>query len=284
MLPRKLFAIEKVTNTSDSNQEMQGIILNDDFVLQVENMPCEYALSNPISFDVKANYSGEGIKNFETRITLTNIKPVINETAADQSTTVLNSNITYDVQYLFRDLSNNPLTWQATLEDGSPLPSWILFDETSTIFTIKADHMAEVNVSVTAISYENHQKSQIFNVLIDNTPPSVIGSFTDVTILEKVTFDETIGDVSSGFDVESDPNQSLTFSVSSKPCWVNVEWSGTSLRIYGTAPYQGIDSRVITVRASDSFEYAEANITLNVNENLGPVPDERMSTSYDVLE
>ena len=284
MAPRKLFPILKVTNTSDSNQEIQGITLNDDFVLQVENVPCEYALSNPISFDVKANYSSEGVKNFETRITLTNIKPIINETAADQSTTVLNSDIIYDVQYLFRDLSNNQLTWQATLEDGSPLPSWILFDEISTTFTIKANEMGDVNVSVTAISYENHQKSQIFNVLIDNTAPSVIGSFADITILEKVVFDETIGDVSSEFGVESDPNQSLSFSVSSKPCWVSVEWTGTNLRIYGTAPYQGIDSRVITVRASDGFDYAETNITLNVNENLGPVPDESIKTQYDLLE
>ena len=282
--PRKLFAVEKVTNSSDSTQEMKGITLSDLFVLQVEDVPCEYASSNPISFDVKANYSSEGIKSFETRITLTNIKPIVNETAVNQSTTVLNSDISYNVQYLFRDLSNNPLTWQATLEYGSPLPSWIIFDELTTIFTIKAKKLGSVNVSVTAITFESIPKSQTFNVLINNTPPLAIGSFTDVTILEKVTFDETIGDVSSQFDVERDPNQSLTFSVSSKPCWVNVEWNGAILRTYGTGPYQDIDSGIITVRASDSFEFAELNITVTVNDNPGPVPNEIMTTSYNMLQ
>ena len=284
MVPFGILPVNATYNSSDSTQEITGATLNNDFVLEIERIPCEYAITNPFTFNVVSDYGVEGLKNFLINMTLTNIKPIINETVLDQSTTANDSDIIYDAQYLFRDLFNNPLTWQATLEDGSPLPSWILFDEITKIFTIKASEMNEANVSVTAITFEGIPKSQIFNALITNTPPSVIDSFTNVTIIEKVEFDETIGDVSPKFSVESDPNQYLTFSVSSEPCWVNMEWTGNSLRIYGIAPYQGIDSRVITIRASDGFEYAETNITLIVNENLGPVPDERMSTSYDILE
>jgi hypothetical protein len=74
---------------------------------------------------------------------IVNSPPVVNEQVPDQSAAAAGGAYTFEVsEKTFIDQDNKQLTWTVTLQDGSPLPAWLVFDDYS--HTIKA---TEVPVS-----------------------------------------------------------------------------------------------------------------------------------------
>lgn len=84
-------------------------------------------------------------------LNVTSNAPVINETATDQSTTVLNTAISYNVTNMFANPAgvSSTLTFFATLNDDSILPSWINFQSLTKIFTINTSQVRSAVVKIT---------------------------------------------------------------------------------------------------------------------------------------
>ncbi|MCT7976985.1 putative Ig domain-containing protein [Laspinema olomoucense] len=101
------------------------------------------------------NYNGISINSVTANITdndRANNSPVIVNAIADLTATVstlFNFTIPADT---FTEPDSNPLTYSATLEDGSDLPQWLIFDSTTRTFngTPFANHVGNINIKVTA--------------------------------------------------------------------------------------------------------------------------------------
>lgn len=183
---------ELTHNQSSTTQIIEGVTLTKDFILRIEFLPCTYVLSAPVIAQLKVNYGFEGNKTFDVEITITNVKPIINETAVDQVFTVLNPNLYYNVQYFFRDIYSRPLTINVQLQNGSALPYWIQWNATSQLFTIQAGDLQLTYVTVIATTPESISKNQTFKVEIMNNPPLVGAGFTPITKYENISFSITL--------------------------------------------------------------------------------------------
>lgn len=113
------------------------------------NIPCSEAGTHQIRFSIDMGLIWNSLAQFE--LTVTSNAPVVNETAVNQTTTALNTAISYNVTNLFANPAGvtAPLTFSATLNDDSILPSWIHFQPLTKIFTIDTSQVRTAVVKVT---------------------------------------------------------------------------------------------------------------------------------------
>ena len=273
----------KIYNSSDLSAEMEGLSLFSNYSLRVEHMPWSYYPSSPITTSVKVD-TGSGILQADIQITIVNPKPAKVEIAADQSTTVLADALSYDISGFFHDYLGRDMIWGVTKTDGSPLPGWITFIEDSKIITASAGALQSEVVLVRVITDDLKMANQTFTIRIINNDPVAITSTTfQETVYEGVTIDHTV-DLSTLFNPEADPNQSLSFITMYVPSWLSQTQTGSSVRFQGTAPHSAIGNHKIRVIADDNYDQTVNNFTFIVVENYPPVAPSSFPTTINAIQ
>ena len=130
-----------------------------------------------------ANYHGIQINSVTANITdndSANNPPVVVNGISDLTATV---STLFDVTLpadTFNDPDGNPLSYSATLEDGSDLPNWLIFDATTRTFsgTPLENHLGSINIKVTA-SDGSLSVSDIFTLEVIAATPNPDGEGED---------------------------------------------------------------------------------------------------------
>ena len=168
--------------------------------------------------------------------------PIIVAYAQQQNTTALNSNIIYNIKSLFKNYNNTAWTMQTPKQtNGLALPSWITFDGTN--LNISTTTVANIQLLITAVGYYNLTTSQTFNVTITNTAPIIIGSLGSVSIYENKT--SIINKTMSTVFREDDPNQSLSYTISSIPSFLTYTQTGSQFSMTWNPVYSNIGSYTV---------------------------------------
>lgn len=121
---------------------------------------------------------------------------------------------------------------------------------------------------MTARNSANLTNTQNFNVVVTNTPPTVNSAIGSVTKYDNETFTYT-KDLSTVFK-ETDPNQILTYTVSTVPSFLTASITGSTLTVSGIAQFSNIGNYTIKLDASDSFATVTDNLTVKIIENKPP--------------
>lgn len=87
--------------------------------------------------------------------------------------------------------AGDTLTYSATLADGSPLPSWLVFDEQTRRFSGMPDTLGAVSVRVSASDWSGAQVSDVFDIVV--TAPITTGTAGNDTLTGGVGDDVLIG-------------------------------------------------------------------------------------------
>ena len=206
-----------------------------------------------------------------------NFSPILNDTAHDQ---IILSDMPFSYQLdvnSFTDDALDLLNINATLSDGSALPTWLVFDATTLTFsgtpTIADSEI--IDISVTATDSANQTVSLDFNLNVGNVnlAPEVATEIEDQVSRSQRAFSfqvpiDTFADVNL--------NETLTFSASlsdgsALPSWLTFDdVTGT---FSGTPADVDIGSLDIRVIATDSGGLSASDVfTLTTNEfNSDPV-------------
>jgi hypothetical protein len=252
----------KVRNSTDGSA-LTGITFEGDFRVKVNNMEWDYLINDPIT--VYVTVKDHNLDTFQFEIVLESA-PFRNVTIPDQTTTAGNPNIVYDASFAFKEGSGTVLTYVITADPIYTLP---LISFNGTHFDISAATKYESNVTITATNNNGYSGRQIIEVDITNTAPGMLGPVASITEYENITFTHTV-DMANVF-TESDPNQSLTFSITNKPTWLTESQAGDIFTISANASYSEVGDHDVTFRASDSYDYIEHNLTITIDPNDAPV-------------
>ncbi|NEQ09974.1 MAG: hypothetical protein F6K37_29775 [Moorea sp. SIO4E2] len=111
---------------------------------------CTDTTKHKVATNPKADRIGQGTGTW--KLIPTNIAPEVNGSIPDQVTTVSQNYIYTIPAETFTDPDGDELALSATLEDGSPLPTWLTFDpSTNTFFgTPAAGDIGTVTIKVSA--------------------------------------------------------------------------------------------------------------------------------------
>jgi len=217
------------------------------------------------------------------KITVANVNdvPTVVAATADQTTnedalfTLDTSTAFGDADIQFNDnaannLANEVLTYAATLEDDSALPTWLTFNTTTGVLsgTPVNDDVGEISVKVTATDIASKSVSDIFKITVANTNDAPTASDkTDVTLgdLNTLTIDTSyltgeIADVDVG-----DTLKVTSVTIASGGGSVAETSAGSGVWTY-TPPDVDADTAVILkyIVADVAGSTATANIEVNV--------------------
>jgi hypothetical protein len=208
--------------------------------------------------------------------------PVINDTTVDQTATINDPDILYDVNTAFKEYSISALTFTATLQNGSALPAWISFNDIKNVFSISTATISEAMVIITAENHNSLTKSQTFKAQITHSSPVINNDPADISKWENITFSHDI-DLSDVF-TDQDPSQTLTFSVPYKPTWLTESWTGDIVTLSANAPYSDIGDHNVILKATNSYDFAVCNLTITIQENDPPAAPTTLQTTINSLE
>ncbi|MBA1244042.1 putative Ig domain-containing protein [Pseudomonas japonica] len=105
-----------------------------------------------------------------------NNAPVVSDPLLDNNATE-NTPFTYTIaQSAFTDADGDALTFTATLQDGTPLPSWLTFDPATRTFngTPDDDAAGVYNFLVTATDTKGASASDVFALTVADAPPTTV--------------------------------------------------------------------------------------------------------------
>ncbi|MCJ8052547.1 putative Ig domain-containing protein [Shinella curvata] len=195
-------------------------------------------------------------------------------------------NFTFDANTFTDPDQLDSLTYQATLDNGDPLPSWLSFDETTRTFTGTPTlaNTGVITVRVTATDISGETVSTTFVLNVENRAP-ILPVNTTVSTFENA---KTAIDVLSGAqDLDGDTLTVTAASVLSGFGSVSIDGSGRLLYDPTTAANQNIaagETRSVVLRytVSDGDGGTKtANVTVTVK---GISPDIFKGTSgHDTL-
>jgi Ca2+-binding RTX toxin-like protein/subtilisin-like proprotein convertase family protein len=165
-----------------------------------------------VTYTPKANFNG--IDQFEYQLTDAGglvsgrAKVIINISPVDDApivTKIVNDQTFYSTKAInfnadgaFNEVDGESLTYQATLDDGSPLPDWINFDVETLIFSGNAPvNGGNFTIKLTATDESNNSVSTNFRLTIDDT--IIIG--TDGNDILNGTSENNIIDGGDGDDI-----------------------------------------------------------------------------------
>lgn len=169
------------------------------------------------------------------------------------------------------------LTYEATLDGGSPLPGWLSFDAATGRFTgtpANAD-VGVVTVAVTATDHYGASASDSFDVAVINMnrAPAVANPLPTLEEPEGRDFTYTLP--ADTFE-DVDPGDSLTYSAElgnsgELPNWL--EFDAESATFYGSPDFSSADDYKIAVTATDAKGESVSTVlrinVLNVNRPPG---------------
>ncbi|MBD2154195.1 putative Ig domain-containing protein [Leptolyngbya sp. FACHB-16] len=188
-------------------------------------------------------------------VTNSNDAPTLTQAIADQSATLglpfffALSNTT------FQDIdAGDILTYSATLEDGSPLPSWLTFNPITRSFigTPTSGDTGNLQLKVTVSDRAGASISDVFGLSItSNTPPTLDLAIADQSATEDAPFSFTIP-IGTFQDVNI--NDVLTYSATLEngqplPLWLSFDAS--TLTFSGTPTNTDVGTINVQVRATD---------------------------------
>ncbi|OBC97297.1 putative Ig domain-containing protein [Acinetobacter baumannii] len=104
--------------------------------------------------------------SFHLKVSLPNQAPTLLNAIADQSVTDAKA-FSYTVPATtFKDPDGDTLTYSATLEDGSPLPSWLSFNPTTRVLSgTSPDNTVPLNIKITVKDIANQSVSDVFKLI-----------------------------------------------------------------------------------------------------------------------
>lgn len=194
-----------------------------------------------------------------------NSAPVLHAALADILTKA-GANFTVEIPAnAFQDPDGDPLTYSATLEDGSDLPDWLSFDPDTLAFTVapEAGDIGSVSVRVTA-SDGALTASDLFDIVVeaDNTAPEAEADMATMIEGKSVLVDVLANDV----DADDDGLTLISASVASdngtavmEDGQLRVAYDGVDLARGETAEIQ------IVYMITDGAAMAEGSLTVTVN-------------------
>ncbi|WP_254564241.1 putative Ig domain-containing protein, partial [Oscillatoria sp. HE19RPO] len=204
-----------------------------------------------------------------------NTAPTLANDIASTPDATVDTAFTYTIpDGTFTDADRNPLTYTATLEDGSALPSWLSFDATTGVFsgTPTANNIGTLTLKVTA-SDGSASVSDSFTLTVGTTPNTApvvsndIASTPDATVDTAFTY--TIPD---GTFTDADRNP-LTYTAtledgSALPSWLSFD--ATTGVFSGTPTANNIGTLTLKVTASDGSASVSDSFTLTVGTTETP--------------
>jgi hypothetical protein len=170
----------------------------------------------------------------------------------------------------FNDVdAGDSLTYSASLEDGSELPSWLTFDAATRTFsgTPNNSDVGTLNVKVTAIDNVGEEISDIFVLTVENVDdaPIVSNELTDVTVDEDAP--NTVIDLSNVFTDLDGEAIALSVFNNSNDSLVTAMLDGNNLSLDYLPNQSG--TAEITIQGTSNGKTIEDTFTVTVN----PVDD-----------
>jgi len=229
-----------------------------------------------LSIKVTADDGLEGVVSDEFEIIVNNVNdaPIVSQSISVK-TALTESLFTFEVPAnTFEDEDSDVLTLTAELSDGSILPDWLTFDESTGTFsgTPAISDVANHTIRITATdpSTESVYTDFTLNVVVDNDPPEVTSPVPNLESNEDVFFQHN-------FDVNTftDPdNDLLSYSIELQggdplPTWLTFE--STDFKLTGTPLQSDVGTYTIVLSAADEFsEVSDEFVLTVVNVNDAP--------------
>jgi len=175
--------------------------------------------------------------------------------------------VNYALGTAFVDPNHETLTYTATLDDGSALPSWLHFNAKTHVFTGTPPAGDNFTVQVTATDTDGMSASESFNVTLIDAPTATAGAIPAQTFVQGQSVDIMLPD-----GTFNDPQgETLTYSARTSrgalPSWLHIDKSSGELT--GTVPASVVDMTIVEV-ATDSSGLS-ASISFSVTAIRGPV-------------
>ncbi|MEZ2249407.1 ELWxxDGT repeat protein, partial [Microcoleus sp.] len=204
-----------------------------------------------------------------------NTAPVVASAINNQSAT-LNTAFTYTVPTTtFTDAENDPLTYTATKEDGTALPSWLTFNATTRIFsgTPATANIGNLQVKVSASDGKAATSNTFLLTVSDkpNTAPVVASAINNQSATLNTAFTYTVP-TTTFTDAENDP---LTYTATKEdgtalPSWLT--FNATTRIFSGTPATANIGNLQVKVSASDGTTATSNTFLLTVSDKLNTAP------------
>ncbi|MDQ8205574.1 putative Ig domain-containing protein, partial [Pelagicoccus sp. SDUM812003] len=179
-----------------------------------------------------------------------------------------------DVSDAFSDVDlGDTLNFSASLTNGSELPDWLEFDETTGIFsgTPENGDVGELSILVVA-SDGQANASEIFSIEVENTNDGPVASYIPPqSVDEDSAFLFDAADAFEDLDLGDELQYSATLANGDPlPDWITINrFSG---ELSGTPQNAHVGQLDITVTATDGQESASSSFQLSVqNTNDGPL-------------
>ena len=214
---------------------------------------------------VAADLDGTAIGSTDITIldddtTTPNTPPTVATAIPDQSATVGTAFSYAFPATTFTDAESDPLTYTATKADGTPLPAWLSFNESTRAFSGTPPAAGTVSVKVTA-SDGAGSVSDTFDITVQPVPTTVPGAPTGLsatasgTSTINLTWDAPSNDGGasiSGYRIEVSPNGDSN--------WTNrVANTGTTSTTYAHTGLSAGDTRHYRVSAINSVGTGDAS-------------------------
>ncbi len=164
--------------------------------------------------------------------------------------------ISFIADDIFEDVDEGDVvTTSVSLEDGSDLPAWLSYDQTSGQFsgTPLNENVGSISIKLTGTDAAGESAEEIFSILVINTndAPTLTGSVPDQTITVGDAFDLTIDKSAVFSDVDGDV-LSLSLQTSEEgpiPEWLDFDSETNNL---SGVPLEGDEGNtILRVTASD---------------------------------
>ncbi|MEH2061353.1 MAG: putative Ig domain-containing protein, partial [Nostoc sp.] len=236
--------------TLDTDFNTTGIITTD---IGTKTTDSAYALAQ---HDGTIIVAGVSANNFALARYTVNQNPVLVNEIADKETPE-DINFNFNISDSFQDPDpGDTLTYTATLENGTPLPSWLSFNATTKTFSgtpLNAD-VGSLSIKVTATDTYLAKVSDVFVLTVQNVNdvPEVVNQIADKQATEDTVFnliipDNTFRDVDAG--------DTLTYTATLEngtplPSWLS--FNATTKTFSGTPLNADVGSLSIKLTATDT--------------------------------
>ncbi|WP_154855759.1 putative Ig domain-containing protein [Cyclobacterium xiamenense] len=229
------------------------------------------ALTNTfiVRFQRYDDADGDGIYLDNFSFVASNTAPVVANALAD-STILTSEAFTFTFpENTFSDVDGNDLSYAATLDDGTALPSWLTFDAATRTFsgTPEASDVGSINIKVTADDGNGGTAEDTFALTV-NTAPVLANAISDQEGITGEPFTFTFpDDTFSDADGDDLSYTAMLDDGSTLPSWLT--FTGTS-RTFGGTPGGG-DAGTLTVKViADDGKGATAEDSFTISINAKP--------------
>ncbi|MEG3974854.1 putative Ig domain-containing protein, partial [Microcoleus sp. herbarium8] len=250
-------------NTGTLDGTVQLDLVDNNSILNALNAPLGGAALNDGNFKGQVYTVGK------------NSAPVVAVAINDQSATI-DTGFTFTIPTgTFTDPNNDPLTYTATLEGGTPLPTWLTFDAATGIFsgTPATANIGNLKVNVAASDGQAFTTNTFLLTVSDklNTPPVVAVALNDTSATINTAFSFTVP-TTTFTDAENDP---LTYTATLEdgtalPGWLTFD--ATTGVFSGTPAAANVGNLKVKLTANDGKASTGNTFILTVSDQLNTPP------------